>query len=226
MVSELLIKALLSVLIFSSMVTLTFALFRIPLLEHHRIITLLGITLGVINFYVRFIAQSSLYPIIVLVVFIVLLMVLKRYPFFYTFIVCSMGTLVGTILTDGLVAVFFTQLNIINFNTIQDSIIAYSLVSSCVLFFNILIIYFLRKFNMGFSFIIKRFKTKQALKGSNFIWAGLIIIGVIISQFAIENMEILTLQVYMVTGISVVLLIILFIAYRQNKKSIKDRFGR
>jgi hypothetical protein len=222
---EIWIKLIVSIVTFSSLVLLTFVIFKIPLLEHHRIITIMSLVLGTVSFYARFIVETPFFALINFSFYVVLLMVLKRYPILYSFIVCGIGFLVVMVI-DTAISIASIQLNFAGAELMNNSIKHFAvlnLIATCVALF---ITSVLKYFNIGFSFIIKKFSARQVLKNYNFLWAGIIVISVTIIQISHFVINVLSLHFYIFLGIAVGLLFTLAMAYQQNRKSLRDRFGR
>ncbi len=222
---EIWIKLLISILTFFSLIVLTFVLFKIPLFEHHKEITIMSLLLGVVSFYARFIIETPIFGLIVLSFFVIILMVLKRYPILYSFIVCGTGFLIVSVI-DTAISIMSIQLGFADMETIHSLIVHFTLLNIVTSFLVLLIAFLLNTYNIGFSFIIKKFKTNQILKSHNFMWAGIIILSVTTAQFGILNLNFQSLHFYIFLAISIALLSTLGVAYFQNKKSLRDRFGR
>jgi hypothetical protein len=222
---EIWIKLIVSIVTFSSLVLLTFAIFKIPLIEHHRIITIMSLVLGTVSFYARFIVETPLFGLIAFSIYVVLLMVLKQYPILYSFIVCGIGFLVVLVI-DTAVTITSIQINFTGNDLMKTPIkhfVVLNLLATCVA---LLITFALKYFNVGFSFVIKKFSARQVLKSYNFLWAGIIVITVTIAQIGFLNINLLSLHFYIFLAIAVGLLFTLVVAYKQNRKSLRDRFGR
>lgn len=222
---EIAIQVLISIITFLSFVLVTFALFKIPLTEHHKIITIISFSLGMVHYYTRFVIETQLFGIIGLSFFIVLLMVLKRYPIFYSLIVCCIGFLVVGLI-DYTISMSSIQLGIVDREMLDYSFVHYvslNLVASCLAF---VLAAVLRFFNIGFSFVIRRYSGSQILKSYNFIWAGIIALSVAVIQISSLLIDKISLHFYVFTIIVLGIFLTLTVAYRQNKKSLKDRYGR
>jgi hypothetical protein len=222
---EIWIKLIISIVTFLSLVLLTFSIFKIPLLEHHRTIAIMSLVLGTVSFYARFIIETPFFALINFSFYVVLLMVLKRYPILYSFIVCGIGFLVVMVI-DTAISIASIQLNFAGTELMNNSIKHFAvlnLLATCVALF---ITSVLKYFNIGFSFVIKKFSARQVLKSYNFLWAGIIVISVTTIQVGYLAINVLSLHLYIFSGIAVGLLFTLAVAYQQNRKSLRDRFGR
>lgn len=222
---EIWVHLLLSIFSYLSLVVLTFSLFKIPIIEHHRIITMLSLLLGSLVYYLRFVVESNLFGLISFAFFVVLLMLLKRYPILYCLITCGIGFLIVNLvditisisaLQFRLIEDEFTNMSFRNWTTLNIA------ASSVVL----IIAWLLRSWNIGFSFVIRRFSNKQILKSHNFIWAAIIILFVTIAQLNYFVIDSESLHLYIFLVVAIGLFAALIVAYFQNKKSLRDRFGR
>jgi hypothetical protein len=152
-------------------------------------------------------------------------MVLKRYPILYSFIVCGIGYLV-VIVIDIIISNISMQLKYADLELINNSIkhfVVLNLAGTSVAF---LVTFVLKYFNVGFSFVIKKFHARQVLKSYNFLWAGVIVISITVAQVGYFIIDVISLHFYIFLGIAIGLLFTLAIAYKQNRKSLRDRFGR
>jgi hypothetical protein len=222
---EIWIKLLISIVTFSSLILLTFAIFKIPLLEHHRIIAIMSLVLGTVSFYARFIVETPFFALINFSFFVVLLMVLKRYPILYSFIVCGIGLLVVGVI-DSIVSIASIQLEFADMYLLSNSIKHFALVNLAATCVALLITFVLKYFNFGFSFIIKKFHSSQVFKSHNYLWAVIIVISITVVQIGYFIINVLSLHVYIFLGIASGLLFTLLMAYKQNRKALRDRFGR
>lgn len=222
---EIAVHLMISMLTFFSLVVITFALFKIPLLEHHRMIATLSLLLGLIHFYTRFIMETQLFGLVGLSFFIVLLMIMKRYPVFYCLIVCGIGFLVVSAI-DAVVTLPSIQFGLADRELIESSLPHFVIINIVATNLALIIAMLLRYFKLGFSFVIRRYTGNQMLKSYNFIWAGIIILSVAITQLSYLVIDESALHFYIFIAIVLGLYITLTVAYRQNKKSLQDRFGR
>lgn len=221
---KILINFFFSLLNYAALVCLSFSIFRIPLKMNSKIITILTVSLGTFYFYSRFILNTPLFPLITLSVFIALLMILKRYPFFYSFVVCTIGFIVSVVI-DMTVTYVAISLNLISIELILSSTFYYALFNAIVSVVALLLIIVLQHFKLGFSFIIKRFYVQNALKLYNFVWAAITVLAMFIIQFNVYNMHVNSIHFYILFASVLTILLILLLAYKQNKKMIRDRYG-
>lgn len=218
------IKLIISIVTFSSLILLTFAVFKIPFLEHHRIITFMSLALGTISFYARFIVETPLFGLITISFYVVLLMVLKRYPILYSFIVCGIGFLIGLVI-DNVITIISIHIEYADVELMNKSIKHFAVVNLFATSALLMITYILKSFNVGFSFVIRKFSAKHVMKSYNFLWAGIIVITVTVAQVGFLNINLRSLHFYIFLGIALGLLLTLIVAYKKNRKSLRDRFG-
>ncbi len=81
-------------------------------------------------------------------------------------------------------------LNLTNHDWVANPETQYAFMSLLLCGFYLAVSAVLRKFDIGFSFIIRRFSNKQILKSYNFMWASILMSGIIIFQFIIYKTEI------------------------------------
>lgn len=223
---EVWIQLLISNLLYFSLVILSFSLFKIPLIEHHRIITLMSLILGTIHFYLRFLIKVPLFGTVVLCWYIVLLMVLKRYPIFYSLIVCGIAFLVVNLIDISVMATAL-HFGLVEEDPANLTLIHWVMLNVVSIVVVSLITILLKLYNIGFSFIIKQFSTAQVLKQHNFIWASIIVFSVAVSQAFYFVTNVRSYELYILLGVVILaLFVILVVAYYKNKKALKDRYGR
>jgi hypothetical protein len=151
-------------------------------------------------------------------------MVMKRYPILYSFIVCGIGFLVVGVI-DTTVSIISMQLKFADMKIINNSIIHFAVVNVLATCVAISITLLLKHYNFGFSFVIKKFRSSQVFKSYNYLWAGIIVVTVTIIQISHFIINVLSFHFYIFLGISIGLLVTLLMAYKQNRKSLRDRFG-
>jgi hypothetical protein len=221
---KLLIELLLTILFFSSMVTLNFAIFKIPIKDNDKQIVLLSLIVGIVNFYFKFILADSSFLLAQIVIYLISLMIFRKYPIIYAFIVSLTGS-IAVSLIDAIVTIAALRLKFSTMATMASNLYEFAilhLVSTALCFLTAFILY---KLNIGFSFVRGKFSGKHSLRSYNFIWAALLIIGFVGLEFANLNFTKYSTHLYIIAIISICLLVSIAYAYFQNKKSLEDRFG-
>jgi hypothetical protein len=216
----LLIKLLLSLFMFTSMTTLCYAIFKIPIKENHRQIAILSLVSGTVNFYLKFIIGSSLFFPAQVIIMIVLLTMLRRYPILYSLFVCGTGSLISGVI-DGLLSTIVIKLHLTSIDLILNNILHFSAMHLIVSAAYLTIAFILIRFKIGFSFIVKRFSGgKYTLKTSTFVWSGILISGLLVVQISISKVH-----VFIVLIAALILLGSLYYSYLQNRKNLVARYG-
>jgi hypothetical protein len=219
---ELLIKLLVSIFSLSSIVLLTFSIFRIPIKDNDRQITFLGLFLGATNFYFKFILLSEYSFLILLFTFFVLIKLFRGYPLFYSIVVVLTG-LIGAGIIDLIISYTAILTGLSTNELMQTSSKHYLILNICSAMLCLLISRIMRKFNFGFSFIISRYYGKYSLKYYNFIWLGILVVGGIIAQYSVMKKDDFPMYVYILASLYIIFVIGIGYAAIQNKKSVDAR---
>lgn len=226
MTLEILIKLLLSILMYSSVVMVAFSIFRMTAMDDPKVIAIIGLSVGAANYYFKFIALSHLFLLISLMIFIVLSMILLRIPFLYSALVCITG-LIYSFVVDMVVSMIFIGLHLTTAEELNSpKFLLFTMMYLSFVLINTVTYLLLKRYKIGFVFIARKFHSLNSLKPHNFLWAALLIIGVAYSQFAIYNMNLPSFHFVMLIVMVLILFIILNYSYRQNKRHINDRFRR
>lgn len=211
-----------AVLFLASMILLNFVIFRIPVKENDKQITLLALIVGSANYYLKFVLHSPYAFVVQIILYTVFLMLLRRYPIFYSFIVSLTGFIVISLI-DAIVTITGLQLKITTNELMVHNFYHYVGMHSATIILTLLIAYAIYKAKIGFSFVIRRFSGKYSLRSYNFIWATILIVGTIVLQFLSVGFSIYSMHKYILIVFSLILIISIFYAYLQNKKVLKDR---
>jgi hypothetical protein len=222
---ELFIKLLVSIISLSSIVLLTFSIFRIPVKDNDKQIALLGLFLGATNFYFKFVLLSEYSFLVLLFTFFVLIKLFRGYPIFFSLVVCLTG-LLGASLVDMVISLVGILTKLTTTELMQTSSVHYLLLNiiSAIICFSISIL--LRKLKVGFSFIVSRYHGKYSLRSYNFIWLGILVIGGIIIQYTVmEKHNFSTYGGYLLATLYIVFIVGIAYAAIQNKKSTDARIA-
>jgi hypothetical protein len=220
---ETLIKLIISISFVFTIIILNFTIFRIPIKNNDREIALLALAVGSTNFYFKFVLAVPYFMLIQTFVYMILLMVLRRYPILYSFIVSIVGSLCVSII-DGLITIAALQTGISDLDLMANDIrhyIYFHLFTMSVLLLASLAVY---KLNIGFSFVIRRFKDKR-IKLSDIIWGITLAMTILILQFGTQHLKFLSFHGVIITLLTAALISVMVHAYIQNSKVKKDRFG-
>ncbi|MCM3272604.1 hypothetical protein [Paenibacillus elgii] len=211
-----------AVLFLASMILLNFVIFKIPVKENDKQITVLALIVGSANYYFKFVLHSPYAFVLQIILYTVFLMLLRRYPIFYSFIVSLTGFIVISLI-DAIVTIAGLQLKITTNELMVHNFYHYVGMHLATIILTLLIAYTIHKAKIGFSFVIRRFSGKYSLRSYNFIWAAILIIGTIVLQFLSVGFSIYSMHKYILIVFSLILIISIFYAYLQNKKALKDR---
>lgn len=219
---ELYIKLILSILSMTALVLLSFAIFQIPIKSimesNHRQIAILGLVVGSVNFYFKFILNSPYFLLIQLTVWVVTLMMLRRYPLIYAALVTVLG-FIGGALIDAVVSLGAIQFQLTDLNEMQNNMTQYVVFHLIVTGFYVLVAVILLRFKIGFSFIVKKFSGEMSLNRVNFLFAGLLIIGILALQLGLGGSKVHSLHSIVIIMLAVILIAAVYFSYLQNKKS-------
>lgn len=198
---------------------LSFALFRMVM--NWRNIMAISTIWGTLSYYFRFVLETPFFPVLNLVCFLVLLMVIKRYPVFYAFLVSSI-TFVVYNAVEVIFSVIVFELGLTSLEQIQASPQHFIFANTSLCTVYILLAYFLKKKDIGFSFIIGNYKKMHVLKPYNFIWAGSLVLVIVLVQFFV-SMHLLFLHHLILAVIALAAFAALYFSYKQNKQELKER---
>lgn len=222
---ELIIKFILALVVCGATTILIFTLFEIPIKSNDKQIAIFALIVGFVNFYFKFILDSSYVFAYQIISFIVLLVVLRRYPILYAIILTITGY-INSGLVDVIASTIAKSLNITVVQMINDFktyVILHTIVSATYL----LIALILKKYGLSYSFVKRRFLAKGWFNFTNvnYIWAVLLIVAVI-AITAISQPDLFSnLKVYVIILIALLSITSIFFAYKQNKLSLADRYG-
>ncbi len=220
MFGTLLVEFILTMVLFISLFILNFIIFKIPVKDNDKQIVLISLVVGSVNYYFKFIVNSPFFMLYQVIVTIIMLIIVRRYPLLYSFIVTVTGSLAVSLI-DTIVTVVsirtFSSIELLGKNPIHFAI-AHLITSVLCL----LVAYVLHKKNRGFSFVNRRFSGKHSLKTINFIWAFLLLCGLMALQFT-NKFDDDSFHLYIIIFVGASLAASIIYAYIQNKKVLKDR---
>lgn len=213
------IRFLCSVVVHATVVMMTFSFFKIRLVENHKQIAVLSLLIGGANYLVRYQLESMMYLPVSLIVFIMSLMIIRRYPIAYSILVALSGYVIGAFI-DELITYQFMIVGNISLQELLDSKLIFIASNAAAAIACTLIALLFRWREWGTSFIVSRFHGKYALRKNNYIWAIILVAGLLTVQLGITS----SLEIYHVVALSVFCLFAIVFTYRENKKILKVRF--
>jgi hypothetical protein len=220
---DIFIKLLLALITFGSIMILVFTIFRIPIKANDKQIAILALLVGTTNFYFKFVVESPYFLLEQMVVWIVLITILRNYPIFYSVIVCITSAIFVTII-DTAVTLSAIGLKLSTMEQINNDSIHYIALHLSVTVVNLFISFFLKKLNIGFSFVRVRFSGNSTLKTYNFVWAAVLIIVVTAIQMFVNSYTAKSYNIYLIIIMSIFMIVAIYNAFVKNKESIKDRY--
>lgn len=222
--TKVVLELLFSIINFSSVVILNFVIFKVPIRKNDKQIVILSLVTGVTNYYAKFVLDTALYIPIFLLTYIVALMILRRYPILYSFVVVTTGFIASAVI-DTVVTVGAIQMKLATLEQMQSETTTFIIFHAIVAAIYILIAYILHSARIGFSFVNRRFSGKGSLNTANLIWAGILISGIVVFQLALKGFKTLSLQGCLTIGHCVILIAAICYAYFQNRKVMIERYA-
>lgn len=221
---NLLIEMLVNMIFVASMTILNFVIFKMRVKKNYNQIVIISLAVGFVNYYFKFIVgEDSSYFLIQISVNVILLMILRRYPLFYAFLVCAFGS-IAISLIDAIVTISALRLNLSSIELMRTDVIHFSTMHLTTSLIALLIAFILRKTNIGFSFIKDKFSGAYSLNVINFIWAVILSLSMVVSYFSSKKFDLFSLHTYIIIFISLSLIIGVSYAWWQNKKHVKSRY--
>ncbi|MFF2481009.1 hypothetical protein [Paenibacillus sp. NPDC058071] len=222
---DLIVKYGITIVFFGALTCLIFALFKLPIKHNDKQIALFAVIVGSISFYFKYIVESPYVFAYQVITFVILLIVLRRYPVLYAIIVASSG-FVAVSLVDGTVTLTLQALNLFNSGQLAHDLRVYSLLHITITIMYMLITYALLKLDIGFSFVKRRFSGKHQLSNINYVWSFLLIASMLFMTVLTQPAVIESLNLYIILLVTILFLGSTRYAYKQNKVSLQDRFGK
>lgn len=215
----------LALLTLAATTILIFALFKLPIRDNSRQILIFSFVVGFVNFYFKYILVSPLQFVYQIFAFVVLLIILRRYPAIYAIIVSITG-FIGSALVDSIASLTFTSLHIFTVDQMVNELGPYITMHIVVISLYMLISALLIKLNIGFSFVKRRFSGNFGISNINYMWASLLIVAMLIIALVTQPEIINTLNLYVILLIGLLFCCSILYAFKQNKVSLNDRYNR
>ena len=220
---ELIIKFILALFVCGATTISIFSMFKIPIKSNDKQIAIFILVVGFINFYFKFILDSPFVFVYQIISFSILLVILRRYPILYAIIVTVTG-FVSLSLIDAVASLVARSMNISVDQMIND-LSTYTILHVVVALIYLLISYLLVKFNIGYSFVKRRFSGKDMkLSNANYIWGIMMILAMIVMTLLSQPKVIYSLNMYIVLLVGIMFISSICYAYVQNKISLDDRY--
>lgn len=218
------IEFVMNVIFVASMVILNFVIFKVPVKSNDKQIAFIALVVGFVNYYFKFVSINNNYLLIQTIVYIVVVMLIRRYPFFYAFILGVTGTiavaLIDTLLTIAALRTNLSSMELMTTNTLHFT--AMHLLTSSVM---LVLAAILHKFGIGFSFIRSRFSGKYSFNAINFVWGIVLTLGVLSLIYSTRSFETYSLHFYIIGFMGLCMISSIVYAWAQNKKHVKSRRG-
>jgi hypothetical protein len=216
------VRILASIFETSAVVILALSLFRITLAYNYYKVLIISILISCSTFYLYNIANlASFIAPSYLIIFIFSIMFFFNLPFIYSVLISFIGFFIAAIMEY---AVSLLLLMTGYFN-VQDHFQAGLLyVLTGILLF--IIVYFLQTRKIGFMFLINHFTIKQAIKPYNYLLYAILIIGFLAIEITAITYYQFSMHFLTLIILTVVCLIGVYIAYRQNKTLLNQRYER
>jgi hypothetical protein len=221
---DLYIKFIFGIISSYGLVVMNFTIFKAPIKANDKQIVIIAVIIGLVNVYLKFVANSNLFSIIQIVVYIVLLSILRKYPLFYGTIFVLFGMIAVSII-DGIISYTILKTGIIKQDITFASTGHFVALHIVLTVICLIVAWVLAKYKIGFSFVKGKFSGNFYLKKSTYIWAGILIIAVTILQLSLQNFALYTINSLMLFAAASAFIALIIFSYFQNKKSLLDRYG-
>jgi len=227
MLPDALLNIVSSALEFGAMIALSLTLFRLPIRYNISRIAFISIVLSIVYYFFVYTTELKQFPVLltVLMVYTILIVLLMNLPFFYSLSLCFIGYLAGTVI-EVPVTLIGIQLGLTTVELTETSAIHMTMIKLVSTVFIGLLAYWLQARKIGFMFILNRITFKESLKGYNFYISALLVVGLVFMQFVSMSFALTSIHKYFLGGLVIILLLSIFLSYRQNKKVIKEKYER
>lgn len=219
------IEIVLSIITIFAYVVPMYALFRIPFVENFKQIAVISIVVGLLNFYLKTVLGSPYYLVAQIGTTTFLILVMRRYPILYAFLVCMTGVLCGALI-EGIVTYGVIYFNLTTIREMTDNLLHNAIMRLVVAGLGLLAACLLYKYKIGFVFVDRKFSGKGSLETYNFIWVALLCLGIIVLQLGVITFNAFTIHGLILTLITFLFVLTIMHAYQQNKRIAKDRYEK
>lgn len=218
----LLVKLLTSIAFAYAVVIFSFTVFKIPIRQNDKQVTILALAFAFSNFYFKIVMESSLFFIFQTIVFVIVLMVLRSYPFLYAMFIGIFNFFVISVL-DAIISIIGMR-TVSSLELMQYDLTHYAAFHLIMTFVLLLISYILAQTKAGFSFIVRRFNGKMLHVG-DYLFGFVLILILILLQVSADKLIMDSLQGVFFIVLILCLIGMLIHTYQKNQKVRKDRFG-
>jgi hypothetical protein len=220
------IKFLFSFLELFVTMILTMSLFRFPLKFNYYKYFIISIIMTSISFYLRDIVFLNDYAILsMLISETILITILFNLPVYYSLFISVIGLITAGIMEYGVVTIG-TLLGLTNAELINQSYLHSSIIYLVTSIINLIIIVYIRYRKFGFMFVTNKMTMRQGIKRYNFAISAILVLGMLIIQLISLSYNTFTIHAYVLIGLCLVYIIAIYIAYKHNKKLLKDKYER
>lgn len=206
------------------LVILNYAIFKIRVSGKDKQIMILALAFAATNFYFKFVQDSNIFLVTQVIVYTIVMSIVRKYPLLYALVVSTVGIIViaiiEVIVTSGVIA-----LKISTIEVIKNSTLPFVMMHILIALIFLLLAWVFIKYKIGFTFVVRKFSSKNTLKTSTFVWSFFLVIALAALQFISQNFKLLSQSSLSVIFSSIALCACIVYAYYQNKKSLVERFG-
>ncbi|WP_068775797.1 hypothetical protein [Paenibacillus sp. FJAT-26967] len=202
----------------SSFIAMNYAIFKIPIRKNIEQILFIGLIVGSTNFIFKVALDNEYFIFAQTLIYIILLVILRKYPIYYAFAVATIGSLIVSFM-DAIVTITALQLEVSSLESMKDNLahaISFNLILTA---FCILTAYIVVKFRISFSFMVSRFKSLDI------VWNILFVVGNVVLQITAKGLRVNSTPGLLIIFIGVITLVVLIYSYLKNKKTLIDRHG-
>ncbi|KIL36806.1 hypothetical protein SD70_31260 [Gordoniibacillus kamchatkensis] len=199
-------------------------IFRLPIRFRLIRISFMVLVLSIISSYTfAYIPDFAL--IINFACLTIILTIFYQLPFFYSLLVTFVFYLLGVIFEYG----FFSLMGNVLHISLDIESLGVNLTYVITGVIQLIIAWLLERKKLGFMFISRYFSMRHAVKGYNFALSAVLIVGIMSVQAAslvVVNKSFNVTNFYLLMLITILFLLGIFIAYRQNKRQLKEKHER
>ncbi|WP_284640997.1 hypothetical protein [Paenibacillus silviterrae] len=220
------VKFSVSLIEFFAITILTLSLFRFPLKYHYYKYIIISFAMTAIQFYLRDIVMLREYAVpSMLTAEVILITLLFNLPVYYSLLITFLGSLLGGIIEYGIVSLG-TTLGLTSPTLIRSNILHSSTSYLIVTILLLVITYYIRYRKFGFHFMTREMTMKNGMKKYNFAITAILVLSMLVIQLTALSYSRFTTHGALLIGLCVFFLIGITIAYRHNKKLLRDKHER
>ncbi|QGQ97036.1 hypothetical protein EHS13_20175 [Paenibacillus psychroresistens] len=217
------IKLLMTFITIAAMMIFVYSIFSLHLADAHKQIAILAVSVGFTNYYFKFVIDSPYSFVAQTAIWIVMMIILRKYSFLFSLIFCGVGTIFVAIV-DGATTYAVIALNISTMDKMISNPLHYTILHLAVTSMYLLIAYVLKKFRIGFVFLRLGYSGKTLLKPHNFILAAALILVVSLFQIYANSFTTSSIDFYLIISMTLVIIYVLYRAFIKNRSDYNSRF--